>query len=185
MRKKDEGLKETIMSQARIILSREGPEGINMRAIAAGVGIATGTVYNYFAGKEEILLALTEDYWERTLRGIQSQIKGKGFIAQLDELHTLLGEGLREAGMLMGSLKKVEVAGRERMKSMQRVLGGLVMELLEGDESISEKSVIWNQNFSKAGYGAFVTENLIFLLRGGKDDWNLFLEIVRRTLKCE
>ena len=31
-----------------------------MRALADRAGVATGTVYNYFANKDELLLALTE-----------------------------------------------------------------------------------------------------------------------------
>lgn len=185
MRKKDDGLKEEIMRQARAIISKEGPEGINMRGIAAGAGIATGTLYNYFASKEEILLALTQDYWEKTLADLKCQIGGEGFICQLEELYVLLRKGLKTAGMLMGSRKKVEVTGRERMKSMQLVLGELVMELLEKDEAICTKEGVWSQSFTREGYAAFVTENIIFLLRSGQGDLSLFLEIVRRTLKCE
>ena len=62
MRKKDDTLRDTLLGLAREVAEEQGPEAINIRDIARRAGVATGTVYNYFSGKDELLLALTEDH---------------------------------------------------------------------------------------------------------------------------
>ena len=68
MRRKDDTLRDTLLNLARNIADTQGIDAVNIRAIAQRAGIATGTMYNYFSNKEEILLALTEEYWKQTLR---------------------------------------------------------------------------------------------------------------------
>lgn len=53
-----------ILEHAGIILAKQGYEALNMRAIAKSCGIATGTIYNYFPTKRELLLQMMTDYWE-------------------------------------------------------------------------------------------------------------------------
>lgn len=47
-----------ILDVARGMIVREGYHGLNMDRIAAGVSYSKGTVYNHFANKEEIIIAL-------------------------------------------------------------------------------------------------------------------------------
>ncbi|MDE6891256.1 MAG: TetR/AcrR family transcriptional regulator, partial [Lachnospiraceae bacterium] len=61
MRKKDDTLRDTLISLARSIADTDGIDAINILTIAQKAGIATGTMYNYFSNKDEILLALTEE----------------------------------------------------------------------------------------------------------------------------
>ena len=67
MKRKDDTLRDTLLSLARNVADTEGIEAVNIRSIAKKAGIASGTVYNYFSNKDEILLALTEEYWDRAL----------------------------------------------------------------------------------------------------------------------
>ena len=60
MRRKNDTLQEVLLNVARNIADTEGIERINIRVIAKEAGVATGTVYNYFSNKDEILLELTE-----------------------------------------------------------------------------------------------------------------------------
>lgn len=54
-----------ILEHAEKILESKGYEALSMRAIARSCGIATGTIYNYFPTKKELLLQLMTDYWEK------------------------------------------------------------------------------------------------------------------------
>ena len=59
VRKKDDSLRGALIDYARELAEKEGPEAVNIRSLAGKAGIATGTVYNYFSCKDEILLALS------------------------------------------------------------------------------------------------------------------------------
>ena len=74
MRRKDDTLRDTLVALARELAEGEGIGGVNIRALAQSAGVAAVTVYNYFSGKEELLLALTEEYWGR--RGWQPSREG-------------------------------------------------------------------------------------------------------------
>ena len=50
-----------IMDAALRLFSRRGYDGTSVRAIAAGAGVATGLLANYFDGKQALLRALVEE----------------------------------------------------------------------------------------------------------------------------
>lgn len=54
-----------ILEHAGRILDHQGYEALSMRAIAKSCGIATGTIYNYFPAKRDLLLQMMTDYWEK------------------------------------------------------------------------------------------------------------------------
>lgn len=181
MRKKDENLRESLLDCAREIAAAEGTDAINIRRIAKQAGIATGTVYNYFSNKEDILLALTEEYWRKTLMEMRDAIGAESFVGQLEEIYTFLRIRISDsAGVLMGSLRNVEAAGRERMQHMHRVLREALLRSMEQDSGIRES--IWDEQFKKEQYADFIIMNMMVLLRTDVHDISFFLEIVKRTL---
>jgi AcrR family transcriptional regulator len=48
---------------------------LNIRNIAAKCGIGTGTFYNYFSSKQEVVAAIVMHEWELTLRKMDKGIK--------------------------------------------------------------------------------------------------------------
>jgi len=50
-----------------------------MCSLAGKAGVAAGTVYNYFSNKDEILLALTEEYWRQALLEMKTEITAVSF----------------------------------------------------------------------------------------------------------
>ena len=123
MRRKDDTLRDTLLNLSRQIADAEGIDAVNIRSIAKKAGVATGTVYNYFASKDEILLALTEEYWKQTLHDMKDAIAADSFCEQLREIFTFLKRRIEQsAGKLMNSLGNVETVGQARMLSMQSAL---------------------------------------------------------------
>jgi len=54
------------LDDARLILRRQGYQALSIRRLAAASGVATGTLYNYFRGKQELVAAIMLDDWRRT-----------------------------------------------------------------------------------------------------------------------
>jgi AcrR family transcriptional regulator len=54
--------RQDILDAARRLLEQHGYQGLNIRDVAQGADVSPGTVYTYFAGKEELFAAL---YTER------------------------------------------------------------------------------------------------------------------------
>lgn len=57
--------RETILSIARDMFFTEGYAAVSMSAIAARLGGSKGTLYNYFASKEELFIAVLAEHFNR------------------------------------------------------------------------------------------------------------------------
>ena len=55
--------REAILEVCRGIVRDRGLSGISVRSVASACGVAPGTLYNYFPGKNALLLAVTADVW--------------------------------------------------------------------------------------------------------------------------
>lgn len=53
--------RKSILAAARRVCDAGGPEALTMRAVAAEAGYAAGAVYSYFAGIDELAIALTAE----------------------------------------------------------------------------------------------------------------------------
>ena len=181
MRKKDDALRDSLLALCRETAEREGLEAINIRSIAKRAGVAAGTVYNYFSGKDDILLALTEEYWREALAEMDRAVLSGPFCDQLETIFFFLGERLhRSAGALMNSLGNVEAAGQTRMTAMQEGLARSLLLRLEGDPRIRQD--IWSGPLSKEGFVRFLLTNMMALWRAENPDPAVFFAVVRRIL---
>lgn len=181
MRRKDDTLRDTLLDCARSIADTDGIEAINIRSIAGKAGVAAGTVYNYFSSKDEILLALTEEYWQQTLRDMKTAVSSGPFCGQLEEIFRFLKDRIDDsAGKLMGSLGRVETAGQERMTSMQSMLEAALIQRLEQDMNVRKD--IWDETFTKEQFVRFIMMNLMMLLKANVSDPVFFITAVKRII---
>lgn len=181
MRRKDDTLHDTLLDYARNIADTEGIKAVNIRSIAKRSGVATGTVYNYFSGKDEIILELTEEYWSETLIEMKKYVTADSFCGKLEQIFDFLKDRIDStARMLMRSLENVEAAGHKRMTSMQSTLGKEIIRQMEQDTSV--RSDIWNKDFTKEKYAEFIIMNLTSMLRTQAPDIQFLLQIVKRTV---
>lgn len=181
MRKKDDTLRDTLLNYARYIADTEGADAVNIRSIAQMAGIATGTVYNYFSNKEEILLELTEEYWEKTLLEMRTAITADSFCGQLEEIFAFLKERIdKSARLLMHSLGNIETAGKERMTSVQTALEAEMIKRMEQDANVRRD--IWNETFTKEKYARFIMMNMLLMLREESPDTHFLITIIKLTI---
>jgi len=73
MRTKSGDKRQCILEAAARIFAREGFDGAKVSSVATEGGVATGSVYLYFQGKEDILDNLFRDFWstlQKSMEGI-------------------------------------------------------------------------------------------------------------------
>lgn len=181
MRRKDDTLRDTLLNLSRDIADSEGIDAVNIRAIAQRAGVATGTVYNYFSNKDEILLALTEEYWKQTLLEMRTAVTADSFCGQLEEIFAFLKERIdQSAGNLMNSLGNMERAGQARMVSMQTELAAAIIRRMEQDADIRKD--IWNETFTRERFAHFIMRNMMMLLKARSYDITFLISIIKRTI---
>ena len=181
MRKKSQDRRRTLIECAQRIECDEGVDAISIRRLAAEANVSVGTVYNYFESKREVLLSLTEDFWQNTLRDMLSQISAGRFSDQLAQIIVFLRSKMNDcAEILMRSLHQHEESGRARMASMHQELVSAIAERLRADDSI--RPGVWNESLSMEAFARFVLDNLLALLERRESETEPLLEIINRIL---
>jgi AcrR family transcriptional regulator len=181
MRKKNQELKKLLLDCARRIECAEGADALSVRKLASEANIAVGTVYNYFESKQEVMLAMTEEYWNSALMEMQGCITAERFSEQIRQIYAFLTEKLNDcAKVLMMSLREDAQSGRARMVSMQQTVGRALVKRLESDALIRKN--IWSDSFTKEAFASFVLDNLFVALRQPREDVDFLVEIIERIL---
>jgi AcrR family transcriptional regulator len=72
MRTRQGDKRKDILTAATRIFALDGYERAKISTIASEAGVATGSVYLYFKGKEDILDAIFAAFWEHLLHGMET-----------------------------------------------------------------------------------------------------------------
>lgn len=94
-------IKEDILMVTRQLLQEKGYEKLNMRTIAAKCGIATGTLYNYYKSKQEIVCEVLRVEWSMMLRRIDQATKSNSCL--MNKLEIIYDE----LGILMNNVHNI------------------------------------------------------------------------------
>jgi len=67
-----ENVRERAISQARELLIREGYAAMTIRRVAAALGIAPATIYNYFPSKENLTACVMLEDWQKLMSDFEA-----------------------------------------------------------------------------------------------------------------
>lgn len=83
-----ENVADDILQASRDLILSEGYSNLSIKKISLKCGIATGTIYNYFDSKDEILICIIKREWTILLRKIDSINKNNTYyIDSLREIY--------------------------------------------------------------------------------------------------
>ncbi len=77
-----EGVREKIMTNAKRRLFEKGYLHLSLREVARESGIATGTIYNYFANKDELIETIMLVDWNGTLGKMDAAVEEVDNVAE-------------------------------------------------------------------------------------------------------
>ncbi len=98
--------REGIISAARMLASESGMAAVQIAAVAARAGIATGTVYRYFPAKTDLIAALLTEITEREIGALQRAAAGApGPLSALAAaIMTFAARALRDRRLLFAAI---------------------------------------------------------------------------------
>ena len=70
-----EGAREKILVNAKRRLFENGYQHLSLREVARESGIATGTIYNYFANKDCLIANIMLEDWEKAVNMMEKKVK--------------------------------------------------------------------------------------------------------------
>lgn len=111
-----EGRRRDILSSAESILEEHGYAGLTMRAIAVGAGVSSGTVYQYFDGKEDVFAALMARRLDDLRRTLAEVDRGLGIAGVLRAIEPQVTELWRRFGRSAAQWEAKVLAGGRRGK---------------------------------------------------------------------
>lgn len=123
--------RKSILAAARRVCDEAGPEALTIRAVALEAGYAPGAVYSYFAGIDELAIALTaEELGHLARRMREAAEKANGPAAALE---AAAKEALKATA---GNAPHVRLAGRlmsaeDLPSDLDRSVTGRVIAILE------------------------------------------------------
>ncbi len=131
-----------LLESAAVAFARDGLDGANINAISLAAGFAKGTVYNYFASKEELFLAVVEEACARAVEGAEPLGPGASTRERLRVLLASDVEWAREYEAFARVLVREVFAGRpglyERVVLAAAPFIGRVVEILRDGVAAGE-----------------------------------------------
>ncbi|WP_205410129.1 TetR/AcrR family transcriptional regulator [Clostridium sp. BL8] len=178
--------REKILSSAKDIAFKEGITKVDIRSVAKNCGIASGTVYNYFASKGDLLAAIIEEFWEDAFKNIDwKSFAHNDFYTNLERVYNVLNEylnkfkenWLEELSILKTHEKKL---GKEKQNAYFKVIINRIVTMMDMDDTI--RNYPWSDEISKEIMAEFIFDNMLIRLRKGESDINFFIVIIKKIL---
>ncbi|GAC1429744.1 MAG: TetR/AcrR family transcriptional regulator [Ktedonobacteraceae bacterium] len=137
---------ELILQASEEVLLAKGYQDASMDEIAARVGIAKGTLYLHFAGKEDLVIALVEREMQAFLKVIEDAITfhtttHAALEAILRVMYTgLLGQRFQLLSSLIESMdtRRQLMEKREKLRSSKERVSHTITQLLEQGKTKGE-----------------------------------------------
>lgn len=142
--------KESVLDAAEKIIVEEGMAQCSMRRISSALGVAVGTIYNYYVSREELLVDLFTISWKRTVSKVQSVVDpsrargdqiGEFFDVILEDVKNRNGLG-KEIYIFNSYVKEVEENTLNIRKELSRILASILNQKV-GEEKANEVICLW------------------------------------------
>lgn len=172
------------MQVCRKIVAEKGLTALNMRTVADECHIALGTLYNYYSGKEDLLIATIESVWRDIFHAGQ-QRSPLPFPEYVADFFERIQDGIAEyPNFFMAHSMSLANSGKGKGKAtMEHYFGHIktnMLEALRADNSVDKGA--FTSSFTETDLIDFVLDNILVLLVQGKKDCSALVEIIRRVI---
>lgn len=177
--------KETILQECRRIVASRGLSAVNMRSVAQECHIALGTLYNYYANKDELLLAIVEDIWKDIFHMNHGCTTDFSFPEYVEYIFECVQKGVEDyPDFFTAHSVSIASSGKEKARSTMNhwfahIKEGM-SEVLQADKKVSADA--FTTSFAQSEFIDFVLDNILLLLVQGKQSCEVLKEIIQRSI---
>jgi AcrR family transcriptional regulator len=165
-----QAMREELLAAAQAVVERTGLAGLTIRNVLAEAGVAPGTLYAYFDGKDDLLAAMAQEIVGQVL----GPVGAEGTRPAGEMVWAMLQDGFsqpNEAAPLLADLRG-RSGGAAHTAIVQRINNQLVSGMRplfermhdEGDLGVDDIDalvelidIVWDGLTRRAGAGTFVT----------------------------
>ena len=177
--------KEAIMQVCREIVAEKGIKELNMRLVARECHIALGTLYNYYADKDALVLAAVESIWCEIFHANATRNAEVSFPGYVANLYSNIQKGAESyPNFLTGHSLAIASAKRGEARSiMEQTFSHIRTEMLaalRADPALQKNA--FSPALSEETFVGFVLDYILVLLVQGKADCAVLLEIIKKVI---
>lgn len=153
-----------ILTICKKIVNESGLQAVSMRTVAKRCNVAVGSIYNYFASKDDLLISTIKSIWFEILDNTEFDSSTPKFTDYLIELFTQIKNGCQKyphfftMHSLSFSTNNKEL-GRQNMNIFFDKIKNNMLSHLENDSSI--KPSVFSNDFTKSALVDFIFSNFI------------------------
>ncbi len=178
--------KQALIDVARHIVFTDGLDALSIRRVAKDADVSVGSVYNYFESKNDLTIEVINEFWDKVMIGDLKNISAH------DRYTTMLKESFKKASyhariyhsIFIGYYRTISEDDRKRtIETHHRNLKAIEDVFKQSlDSDAYQNPSIWNDNFTKEKFNAFVVRNFLESLRHGDEDIDFLIELISHTL---
>ena len=178
--------RDELLKSAKEMVAEHGIDKLNIRSLAQKSGIATGSVYNYFPSKSDLIFSLVEDFWKTIFKPEEFNLHDNTlFIHFIDELYNSFAKHLKVfRDVYTGQLTLMKSSDKNLGKQIEHtyltMVHNCIRDAIDIDKSINEN--MWTKTFTKDLFSKFVFDNMFFMLIRGETNCEYLIEIINKIL---
>jgi AcrR family transcriptional regulator len=158
--------RSAILGAARRVAMRDGARDLSLRGVAAEAGFAPAALYGYFAGKDELLLALAAEDLAMLARSMREAAGPKEAHGRLAAASAAALKSLSETESLAAALAAMPMPGRT--SDAERLFNGRMIAALKALSEASGKPLAAREAQSDIVLVAAAVTGLALLARSGR-----------------
>lgn len=177
--------RQEILKVSRELMAQKGWPAVNIRGVAGACGVSVGSIYNYFASKEDLVGAVVESVWQDIFHRPEDPRVFQDTQACVAWLYRCMAQGSRDYPDFF-TLHAVMFLPGEKSKGkqrMQQAWGHILNQLcavLRSDKKI--RSDAFDDRLSLEQFADVIFSLMLSALVRGDYDPTGVQEIVRRTI---
>lgn len=162
--------REAVLAAAYRLAAAGGLGAVNVRAVAAGCGVAVGTVYHYYPSKAALCNAVASEFWRQAVHGAGSWQQGSCFAEACAHLTQVLAAHLGQfEADFVRALEAGDAAERRAGKALETQYFGHIhaglLAVLARDPRVDP--ALWTEDFSQTDAVRFFWAAILGAARTG------------------
>lgn len=177
-------LKKDILKVAKELSISNGISAINIRTVANMSNVSIGTVYNYYASKDDLILAIVSDFWKNAFSNIDFMSLDKyDFVESLEKVYYSLLEYISSfknnlLAELIALNNSSKIKGRKTEQQYLKKISDIINHLLLQNPKIT--NIYTNEEITKLSIIIF--DNILSMLKKGESDFSFFKKLLYKLL---
>lgn len=177
--------KEAILQVCREIVSEQGLSALNMRSLAEACHVSIGSLYNYFSGKDDLLIATIESVWQDIFHMDQLCRTDLPFPEYVRWIFESVEHSAQEyPNFFTAHSISIASTGRDKARNlMEHYLSHIksgMAQVLNADNRVRTNA--FSRTFTQSELIDFILTNILMLLVQKSANCDILIELIRYAL---